>query len=44
MNLGSEKLLDRTQTGVSNLVDIPTIERNYKAKVMIIGVVKDFRV
>ena len=44
LNLLSKTPLYSTQTGDSNLVDIPTIERNYKAKVMIIGVVKDFRV
>ena len=32
LNLVSQNLLDRTQTGDSNLVDIPTIYSSYKAK------------
>ena len=38
MNLVSQNLLDRTQTGDSNLVDIPTIDSRYRAKVPIDGV------
>ena len=38
LNLVSQNLLDRTQTGDSNLVDIPTIDSSYRAKVPIDGV------
>jgi len=38
LNLVSKNLVDRTQTGDSNLVDIPTIDRSYRAKVPIDGV------
>ena len=38
LNLVSQNLLDRTQTGDSNLVDIPTINSSYRAKVQIDGV------
>jgi len=35
LNLVSQNLLDRTQTGDSNLVHIPTIDNSYRAKVLI---------
>jgi len=38
LNLVSQHLLDRTQTGDSNLVDITTIDTSYKGKVPLDGV------
>ena len=38
LNLLSQKLLDRTQAGDSNLVDITTIDSSYREKVPIDGV------
>jgi len=38
LNLVSQNLFDRTQTGDSNLVDIMTIDSSYKGKVQIDGV------
>ena len=38
LNLVSQNLLDRTQTGDSNLVDITTIDSIYKGKVLLDGV------
>ena len=38
LNLVSQNLVDRTQTGDSNLVDITTIDSSYKEKVPIDGV------
>jgi len=38
LNLVSQNLLDRTQTGDSNLVDITTIDSSYREKMPIDGV------
>jgi len=38
LNLVSQRLVDRTQTGDSNLVDMTTIDSRYKGKVSLVGV------